>query len=203
MYLFIIVKINDLKIPVPETKPIVDGQLVYSKGGKAADGFYFWNQNQWQQVLSLINPAHHLVVVSSVSDFPKARNGIITLASNSVYLIQGTVLVSDKINLNGSNIIGSDKLKDKLVYVGATAELFTGSKGGCFFNLTLSSPVTGTKLFNLKGAGAPQFVITQNIVVTHCYDVGFIKGFRGKVFFSTTSFADNRNDVCMNNISGI
>ena len=46
------------------------------------------------------------VIVKSASDFPAPSGGVITLASNSVYEVNGTVVLSSKIDLNGSTIRG-------------------------------------------------------------------------------------------------
>ena len=198
----VIVKINNLKQSEPLSQLVSSDYMVYSKGGKVADGLYFWYGSQWSPVLSLNSLESHYVIVRSASDFPKPVAGVITLASNTVYEVNGTVLLESKINLNGSTIIGRNRVNDKLIYAAASGELFTGSSGGNFFNLTLSSPGKGTKLFNLNGRGAMQHIIIQFTIVADCDNVGFIKGFKEGVFFPTTSFTHNPNGVLMNNIAG-
>jgi hypothetical protein len=143
------------------------------------------------------------IVVKSPSDFPKPFLGVITLAANAVYKVTGTVFLTDEIDLNGSTIVGRNKTSDKLVYSANSGELFTGSNGGRIFNLTISSPARGTKLFNMNGRGTMNRFILDHTIVSDCDNVGFIKGFKGGTFFPATCFTRNPHGVSMNDIAGL
>jgi hypothetical protein len=173
--------------------------LVYSTGGTLTNGFYVWNGAKWLRVSTASRDNY--VLVKSASDFPAPVAGVITLASNTVYEINGTITLTSKINLNNSWVTGKDAINDKLVYVAGTGELFTGSAGGNIRYVTLAAPAAGTKVFNLDGAGANLNFTVLNCYVGNSYEVGTIKNYAGVVYFQTVAYLNNTNGITFQNDS--
>lgn len=141
------------------------------------------------------------VLVKSTADFPSASGGIITLSAGTLYEINGTIVLSDKINLNGCYLIGRDANNDKLVYTPGSGELFTGTKGGTIRTITMIANTTGSKLFNLDMA-ATENLIMRDAIIANCKDIGLIKG--GYItFLSVINFSGNTTGITYQNISNL
>lgn len=177
----------------PMTAPVPAGMLVYSSGGTLADGYYLWNGTKWVSLLTSKYLRTNYVLVKSASDFPAAVGGVRTLDAGTLYEINGTITLTDKIDLNGCAVSGRDVANDKLIYTGS-AELFTGTKGGILTSLTLMAPAG--KVFNINAGGDT----TANLAVLNCLllassSVGTIRGFGSLVRFADDVFIANANGV--------
>ena len=146
-----------------------------------------------------IKTRNNYVLVQSTADLPVPVAGIITLAAGITYEVNGTIVLTNKINLNGCYLIGKDATNDKLIYTPATGELFTGTKGGTVKTLTLAAITTGAKLFNLD-MGATDNLIFRDNIVANCKDVGLVKG-GYIVFFSVVQYSGNTNGITYQDIS--
>lgn len=191
------VAINDLNSPSPLTAPVSSGMIVYSQGGTVSNGFYFWNGSQWLQVQSNANLRNNYVLVKSSADLPAPVGGVITLAAGTTYEINGTITLTNKLNLNGCYVVGHDANNDKLVYTPSSGELFTGTKGGTLKTLTLVANTTGSKLFNLA-LGATDQLLIRDAIIASTKDIGLIQG-GNLVFFSVVSFSGNTNGITFQN----
>jgi hypothetical protein len=153
-----------------------------------------------------VNPAKtrsNYVLVKSASDFPAPASGVITLVAGTLYEINGTIMLSSKINLNNCTIMGRDRNNDKLIYTPASGELFTGSIGGSLLNLTLLTTSAGSKLFNLDAGGdATKSLLLQLVYVFNCDNVGLIKGF-GFVIVQSVAFSTNTNGIIFQDINNL
>lgn len=136
-------------------------------------------------------------LVKSAADFPAASGGIITLTAGTLYEVNGTIVLSDKINLNGCYLIGRDANNDKLIYTPGSGELFTGTKGGTIRTLTMVANTTGSKLFNLDMA-ATENLIVRDAIIANCKDVGLVKG-GYIIFFSIINYSGNTNGITYEN----
>ncbi|MCE3258792.1 MAG: hypothetical protein K0S12_433 [Bacteroidetes bacterium] len=174
--------------PLTSTTPA--GMMVYSSGGAVADGYYNWNGTKW--VTFAGSERSNYVLVKSASDFPAAVGGVITLAANTLYEINGTISLSNMINLNGSTIRGGDAVNDRLVYTGS-GELFTGANGGTIRFVSLIA--TGGKIFNLNAGGAVKNLVVQNCYIVSSLNVGSVQGFGGTVYFQTIAYQNNYNGI--------
>lgn len=194
------VAITSLGSASPLTAPVTAGMLVYSTGGAVADGYYSWDGAKWVKLLTSAISRNNFVLVKSASDLPAPVSGVITLAPGTLYEINGTIVVSDKIDINGCSVTGSDPLNDKLVYTG-TGELFTGSGAG---NLRLLTLVASTgKVFNLNAGGADKNFVVQNCYILGCNTVGTIQGYGGTVYFGTVAYFSNQNGVTFTNNTNV
>ncbi len=140
-----------------------------------------------------IKTRSNFVLVQSASDLPVAVAGVITLTAGITYEVNGTIVMTNKINLNGCYLIGKDATNDKLIYTPATGELITGTKGGTIKNLTLAAITTGAKLFNLD-MGATENLIVRDNIIANCKEVGLVKG-GYIVFFSVVQYSGNINGI--------
>jgi hypothetical protein len=122
------------------------------------------------------------------------------LDSGILYEINGIITLTDKINLNGCTLFGSDRINDKLVYTPTTGELFTGSKGGTIHSLTLSAPGVGSKLFNLDGSAFPTAILLlEYVYILNCDNIGLLKGLT-YLELQTLAFSNNLNGITYENI---
>ncbi|MEO6252331.1 MAG: hypothetical protein ABIO79_03465 [Ferruginibacter sp.] len=140
-----------------------------------------------------VKTRNNFVLVQSVADLPAPVAGVITLAAGITYEINGTIFMTNKINLNGCYLVGKDANNDKLIYTPGSGELFTGTKGGTMKNLTLAAITTGSKLFNLD-MGATDNLIFRDNIVANCKEVGLVKG-GYIVFFSVVQYSGNSNGI--------
>ena len=191
------VALNDLNSASPLTAPVPSGMIVYSSGGALPDGFYFWSSTKWLAVQTNANIRSNYVMVKSASDFPAPVGGIITLAAGTTYEVNGTIVLTSKINLNGSYLIGLDANSDKIIYTPGSGEMFTGTKGGTVKTITLTANTTGAKLFNLDLA-ATENLLVRDAIIAGCKDVGLVKG-GNIIFFSVINFAGNTNGITYQN----
>lgn len=192
------ITLNNVNAVAPMTAPITPGMLVYSSGGMVSDGYYYWNGTKWQAINTASARTNH-VLVKSAADFPTPVAGVITLNPNILYEVNGSISISNKINLNNSMITGADWKNDKLVYTG-TSELFTGAEGGKINGLTLTAASAGSKLFNLNASGGQKDIIVYECFIIGCNNIGIIKNYDGMVTFQTMIMASNNNGIILENI---
>jgi len=190
------IALNSLSSAAPLTAPVPEGMLVYSEGGTLEDGYYFWNGSSWIAILTSAETRSNFVLVKSVSDLPAAVGGVITLTAGVLYEINGTITLTDKINLNGCAIQGDDAANDKLIYTGSD-EMFTGNKTGNISYLTLTAPAG--KVFNINAGGTAQNMIVQNCFFIGNNSVGVIEGVGGTVYFGTVAYFYNTNGITFQN----
>jgi hypothetical protein len=195
------VVITNINSASPLTAPVPSGMIVYSTGGTVTDGFYFWNGTKWLAVQSSANSRDNFVLVKSASDFPAPVAGVVTLVAGTTYEVNGTIVMTSKINLNGCYLIGLDANNDKIIYTPASGELFTGAKGGTVKTLTLVANTTGSKLFNLD-IPATENLIIRDAIIASCKNVGLVKG-GNIVFFSVINYSGNTSGITYENTSNL
>jgi hypothetical protein len=198
------VVLNDLNSAAPLTLPVPEGMLVYSQGGTLSNGFYYWNGVKWLPVLNSQNVRDNYVLVKSAADFPAPVGGIITLVAGTLYEINGTIILTNRIDLNDCTLAGRDMNNDRLIYTPATGELFTGTNGGTVQNMTISAPTPGAKVFNVDAGGsATKSLLIQTVYVVNSNDVGLVKGYGGFVVLQTAAFTNNTNGITFQNIGNL
>src|SRR3989338_1308643 len=191
------VALNSLTSSAPLTAAVAEGTLVYSDGGTLVDGYYYWNGTRWIAVAT--NRNNH-VLVKSVTDFPAAVAGVITLVAGVEYEINGTIVLADMINLNGCTVRGDDAANDKLVYTGA-AEMFTGNKTGNSRYMSLIA--ASGSIFNIDAGSTAQNMIIQNCYFLGCNSIGTIANVGGTVFIATVAFFSNTNGITFQNDNNV
>lgn len=142
------------------------------------------------------NVRSNYVLVKSAADLPAPVGGVITLAANTLYDINGTIVLTSMIALNGATVKGRDATRDKLVYMPGSGSMFTGATAGVLSHLTVVAPTAGSKLFNIDAGGST----TQNLIVEFtfvygCSDVGIVKGIGGEILFTVVGFFQNNNGI--------
>ena len=167
------------------------------------DGYYF-NEGttdvpDWSRLLTGSKTRDNHVIVKSVSDFPVASGGTITLDTNTLYEINGTITTSNSINVNGAYVIGEDTNEDIINYTGS-GSLFVGSANASFRNVTFNNSSTGT-LFNLS-ASASNTLIAQSVVVNGFSSVGSVSNY-GLVFFNVIQFLNNSTGITYSGIENL
>lgn len=193
------IALNDVNSVSPLSGAVPEGMLVYNLGGTLPNGFYIWGGSKWIAVQTMDKLRLNRIIIKSEADFPAPVSGVITLVPGTLYEINGTVTVTNKINLNGCYLIGVDANNDKLVFTPASGELITGTKGGTIKTLTLSAP--SSKLFNVD-LGASENLIVRDNIIANCNQVGLIKG-GYIIFFSVINYAGNLNGITYQNIANL
>ncbi|MDF3026965.1 MAG: hypothetical protein K0S23_1272 [Fluviicola sp.] len=191
------VPLNSLTSSAPMTAAIAEGTVVYSDGGTLPDGFYYWNSTRW---ILLSSARDNYVRVRSAADFPAPVAGVITLTAGVEYEINGTIILTNSIALNGCTIKGEDSANDKLIYTGGGA-MFSGNTTG---NLRfLSITANAGSVFNIDALGANQNLVVQNCFFLGCNSIGTIAGVGGTVFFATTAYFVNTNGITFQNDNNV
>jgi len=168
------------------------------------EGYYF-NQGtpttpNWVLLLTNVKTRDNYVIVKSVEDFPGGgQGGTITLDENTLYEVNGTITLSQSIDVNGAYLIGKDTNEDVLNYTGNSA-LFTGSANASFRNITFNNSNSGS-LFNLT-ASSTNSLIAQSVVVNGFSSVGTVEGY-GLVFFNVVQYIANSNGITYTDIGNL
>ncbi|MBL4703449.1 MAG: hypothetical protein JKY54_02950, partial [Flavobacteriales bacterium] len=136
--------------------------------------FNFYDGTDWI-AFSIKNRENH-TLVKSVSDLPAAAGGIITLTSNWLYEINGSISIPDKIDLNGAIIYGLDGLSDELIYTGSS-EFFTGTNGGTIKEMHITASAAGAQVFNLSDVSKTKSITIKFCVFHDCTNLGTINGY--------------------------
>ncbi|SFI99263.1 hypothetical protein [Olleya namhaensis] len=170
-----------------------DGLLVYDTTESA---FYYYKVSVWTR-MDFEKRNNHKLIKSAADLSEELSNGggsEYLLSSNTLYEINGTILLTQSINLNNAYIIGLDTNEDILVKTGGT--MFVGTSGGSIKGLTLTAP--GGTIFNLSGSSSDNLVF-RDAVVANSASVGTIQGF-GLAFLSIVQFSGNTTGITYNNI---
>lgn len=191
------VPLNSLTSTSPMTATIAEGTVVYSDGGTLPDGFYYWNSTRW---IMLSSARDNYVRVRSEADFPAPVAGVITLTAGVEYEINGTITLSNSINLNGCTIKGEDSSNDKLVYTGGGA-MFTGNKTGNLRFLTLTA--ASGSVFNIDALSTAQNMVIQNCFFLSSNSIGTIAGVGGTVYVATIACFVNTNGFTFQNDNNV
>jgi hypothetical protein len=143
--------LNDATTEAPLTAPVLEGMLIYNEGGTEENGFYYWDGNQYRLIITSVNTAvrDNFVRVKSEADFPAPSGGILTLTAGTVYEINGTISLTNSIDLNGAYVIGVDANNDVLFYTPSSGSMFTGSNGGTIKTITMVAANSGAKIFDV------------------------------------------------------
>ncbi|QQX77848.1 MULTISPECIES: hypothetical protein [Aequorivita] len=172
--------------------------MVYDTTVKA---YYYYDSvtATWLKINSSLNQRNNYVLVKTAADFPAPSGGKITLASNTYYEINGTINLTDPIDLNNAYVSGLDANEDILSFPGGT--IFKGSTGGSVRNVTLK----GAKAFEITGPGisTTSSLLVQNTVVDGMTtSVGSISGL-GIYFGNIIQFINNVNGITYSNIGNL
>lgn len=117
------------------------------------------------------------------------------LDSQTLYEINGTIVLDLPIELNDAYIAGLDSGEDKLVKM--TGDLFVGSTGGSVRVVTLVAAVGN--VFNITAVGT-QNLILRDAIIANSATVGKIEGFQ-LVFISIVQLAGNNAGIVYKDIS--
>jgi len=181
---------NNISLPA-------EGLLVFDTD---VDAFYYYNTTSatWSKLNSSKEKRDNYVLVKSASDFPAASGGKITLTSNTLYEINGLIVLPSPIELNNAYLVGRDSNEDILYSAGGT--IFSGTKGGSLRNLTLSAP-SGTVFNIIDGTGTQNFVF-QSAIVANSGSVGKIEGLN-LLFMNVIQYSGNSAGVTYKNINNL
>ncbi|MBT3421356.1 MAG: hypothetical protein HN921_13715 [Bacteroidetes bacterium] len=195
------------------------GLMIYQTDGSGdGEGFYYntsaTSTPNWVYISNnSVTERNNHVIVKSVSDFPDAVSGVITLADNVTYEINGTVsLGSTRLVMGVSNVIhGIDKSDDKLVYTGTGSMITSVNQDFTIRTIMLYAPTTGSQVFDVTGStykiqlmdnifygckdlgdfnGGDCLVINLNLTIA-CSEGFEFKGTLNKVFFVSNMYESN------------
>lgn len=134
---------------------------------------------------------------ADLETFFPASGGVHTLTNSCE--VQGTIVLSNQIDLNGYLLQGVNVNSDIIYYVGVQAA-FTGAQGGTIKLVTLVAATAGGNVFNVNDATNTKIFIVRDCIIANSKSVGNVQG-HDIVFFSVINFAANDEGVVFNNIS--
>ena len=169
------------------------------------EGYYFNKGTtavpDWVLLLTDVITRDNYVIVKTLSDFPAASGGTITLDENTLYEVNGTITLSESIDVNGAYLIGKDTNEDVLNYTGSGALFINaGNTNASFRNITFSNSGSGS-LFNLDTSNANS-LIAQSVVVIGFNSVGTVEGY-GLVFFNVMQYVGNTDGITYTDIGNL
>jgi hypothetical protein len=179
-----------------------DGLMVYDTTLKAIS-YYNSGSSSWNSVSgsSASRTKYKIIkstdVLATVLAAEKTAGGNTKylLDSETLYEINGTVVVDLPIDLNNAYIAGLDSGDDKLVKT--SGDLFTGTTGGSIRVVTLVA--SSGKVFNIS-ASAGQTFILRDAVVASSAEVGTLENF-SLTFLSIVQFVGNTKGIVYKNTS--
>jgi hypothetical protein len=159
------------------TLPEVDGTADQVLTTDGAGSVTFENQTIGKSANST-----QLIEITDGADIPS------TLASNTTYLIRGTVTTSTEVTVSneGSQIIGLDRSKDKIIFNGIAGTTFLTINDVNFSmsDVWLSSTNANSTLIDARNVsasgynnGRDKILAFVNVQFRNCFDVMDIKGF--------------------------
>ena len=166
--------------------------------------YYYYNTTttSWVKLMNDSNQRNNYKLVKSAADLaPELAAGggtNYTLTSNTLYEINGTISLSNPINLNNAYVSGLDASEDILSSSGI---VFQGTTGGSIRNVTLK----GVTAFSITGPGiaSSSSLLVQNVVIDGMTSsVGSISGF-GIYFGNIIQFINNTNGITYSNIGNL
>ncbi|KJD33063.1 hypothetical protein PK35_08845 [Tamlana nanhaiensis] len=174
-----------------------EGLMVYDID---EDAFFYYNSTStsWSKVEAAVTRDNYKLVKSAadLADELVAGGGAeYLLNTDTLYEINGTIILTAPININNAYISGEDTNEDVLLRVGGN--IFTGSNGGSLRNLTLTAP--GSSIFNLTGTGAESLVF-RDCVIANCNAVGSVSNFN-LVFSSIIQYVSNNDGITYTDIN--
>lgn len=161
--------------------------------------YYDSTKTQWIQLNSSFDKRDNFVLVKSAADLPAPVNGKITLVSNVLYEINGTITLSASIDLNNAAIRGLDAYQDVLSFPGGV--VFKGNTGGRIRNVTLK----GAQAFEITGPGrsSNSSLMLQNTVINGMTaSVGSISGL-GLYVGNIVQFLNNTKGITYSEIGNL
>ncbi|VXB17806.1 conserved hypothetical protein [Flavobacterium sp. 9AF] len=117
------------------------------------------------------------------------------LDSQTLYEINGTIMLDLPIELNNAYLVGLDSGEDKIVKL--TGDMFVGNTGGAIKILTLVA-ATGN-VFNINGGGT-QNIIFRDMIIANSANVGLLQNF-ALIFSSVIQYSGNLNGIIYRDIS--
>ncbi len=169
-----------------------DGLLVYDTDDNR---FYYYDTDgaSWDKILADDKTRDNYVLVKNEADFPPPSGGKIVLATNTLYEINGSITLSNPIDLNGAYLIGNDTNEDVLDGNGGT--IFSGN-GGSVRNITLTTGTGGT-VFDINGGGSGSFIM-QSSIVRESGNVGTIQNC-ALIFMNVIQYLGNASGITYSN----
>lgn len=114
------------------------------------------------------NVRNNFVLVQNKSDLPAPVGGVITLADNTDYEINGFINIgTDRIVMGLNNkIYGITALKDRIISATTSGALFTSTNNSVVFNnISFISSGVGSEIFNLTGDGTNKGLLDKCICI--------------------------------------
>lgn len=158
--------------------------------------FYYYEGATWEALQTEKRTNYKLIKSAAdlASELTAGGGTEYLLDTNTLYEINGTIMLAVPINLNDAYISGEDTNEDILVSVGGT--IFSGAVGGSIRNLTLTAP--GGTIFNLSGTGVENFIFRDSIIA-NSNSVGSITDFN-LVFISIIQYVNNSDGITFTDI---
>lgn len=161
--------VNDLTLSSPTFRSLVAGSGI----NIAQSG------NEIQVTLSATPASTKTVIVNSISDFPAAVSGVITLADDTEYAVRNDITTSNRFVLGDNCVIGgSDNVVITLAYTGSGVMFTSVNKDWTAKDISLSC--TSGTFIDFDGTGVEIFQLKNNKITADTF--GAIDDFGGAHF---------------------
>jgi hypothetical protein len=173
--------VNDLTLSSPTFRSLVAGSGI----NVAQSG------NEIQIALSAVPASTKTVIVNSISDFPAAVAGVITLAGDTEYAVRNDITTANRFVLGSGTVLsGSDNLVISLSYTGSGTMFTSASKSWTVTDITLNC--TSGTLLSFAGTGAEILQLKDTVI--NVDTLGTISDFAG------IHFEDNQITIATNGL---
>lgn len=123
------------------------------------------------------------------------------MSSNPLYEVNGTILLTNPIELNNAIIQGVNTNQDKLIKTSG-GTIFTGNTDGTIKQLTLVNLVNSSgSIFNLTGSATENLFI-RTLIVANSASVGAIAGYNS-VLMTLIQYAGNTAGITFSNLNDL
>ena len=181
--------VNDLTLSSPTFRSLVAGSGI----NVAQSG------NEIQITLSATPVSTKTVIINSISDFPAAVSGVITLADNTEYAIRNDISTANRFVMGNRTVLsGSDNLVVSLSYTDTGIMFTSASKSWTMTDITVNC--TSGTLLAFTGTGAEILQLKDTVVNVDTF--GTISDFAG-IHFEDNQIAVTTDGLSFSGTNGV
>jgi hypothetical protein len=153
------------------------------------NSFDYFNGSSWVSLGA--TSFGNTVMVRSVSDFPAAASGVITLDAGKNYILNGTINIgANYINLNGASLQGNSPLTDVLISTASGGILRSVDKAVHIQQVTIAPGSAASQAFDFSDATGTHTcaILTGTSIrdlITPSLGIGQVSGFRNVIFLNS------------------
>lgn len=141
------------------------------------------DDNEYETILSIVDKINinqnNYVVINTLSDFPAASGGKITLLPSTKYFITGSIVIgTDYIEMSENTTLeGVSGFVAQIIYTGSGGAI-RGTDVTCSINsITFVASGVSGKVFDLSNAANTKTFVLQQCIIANSTEIGSVDGF--------------------------